>query len=231
MIPWLDNRCLFPDINTALDQPNGLLAAGGNLHPETLLRAYSQGIFPWYSSPDPILWWSPNPRTVIEPGHVHISRSMHKLLKKNTFTITCDQAFSRVMHGCAGARNYTDQTWISQDIIDAYTCLHQLNHAHSIEVWQDGELTGGLYGVAIGCMFFGESMFSLIPNASKTGFIRLCQTLQQCGFELLDCQVHSTHLASLGAHQISRRDFSDRLSELTVKRPIASPWSIINNNE
>lgn len=232
MIPWLDvDNCHFPDVSTALTEPNGLLAAGGNLKPQTLLAAYRQGIFPWYSAPDPILWWSPDPRTVLVPEQVHISRSMAKLLRHNPFTITCDTAFIQVMQGCAGVRNYTDQTWISANIIEAYYGLHKAGYAHSVEVWKNSELVGGLYGVAIGCMFYGESMFSHASNASKTGFIILCQALQQCGFQLIDCQVHTGHLESLGAHILSRSDFQASIRQLTLMQPKSSPWVMLNHHE
>ncbi len=232
MIPWLaDTEVDFPPVHTALDEPNGLLAAGGNLSTSTLLKAYQSGIFPWYNAPDPILWWSPDPRTVLIPGNIHISGSMKKVLRKNPFTITCDKAFKEVMRGCAGIRNYTDQTWISQEIIEAYFQLHQQGFAHSIEAWQDSELVGGVYGVAIGCMFYGESMFSKKPNASKTAFIKLAQMLEHCGFELIDCQVHSEHLETLGACKIPRNEFLQLLNKLTVMQPKASPWDTLNHHE
>lgn len=232
MITWLDESAVnFPPVEKALADPNGLLAAGGNLDSATLLNAYRQGIFPWYNAPDPILWWSPDPRTVLRPEAIHVSGSMKKLLRNNPFTLSCDKAFREVIQGCAEARNYTDQTWISEAIIDGYFQLNRLGYAHSIEVWHNGQLAGGLYGVAIGCMFYGESMFSRVPNASKTGFIKLAQVLSRCGFGLIDCQVHSEHLQSLGAVEISRKDFQQLLNKLTALQPKASPWDMLNYHE
>jgi leucyl/phenylalanyl-tRNA--protein transferase len=229
MIPWLDaSYPQFPPPDSALDEPNGLLAAGGNLHASTLLNAYQMGIFPWFNAPDPILWWCPNPRMVLTPNNIHISRSMKKVLQQNPYHITCDTVFRKVMQACAGARNYTNETWISHDIIEGYCELHHLGFAHSIEVWDKESLVGGLYGVAIGCVFYGESMFSHANNASKIGFIHLCQILHECGFELIDCQVYSSHLASLGAYEMPRHNFLQHVSTLTKKSPNASPWAMIN---
>lgn len=229
MIPWLDESDIqFPPIEFALDEPNGLLCAGGDLSIHTLLQAYSSGIFPWYSDPDPILWWSPSPRSIIKPNEIHISKSMKKLLKKRPFSISCDKAFIDVMHYCAEPRNYTDETWITEDMVNAYCKLHNAGYAHSIEVWQEEELVGGLYGVALGCVFFGESMFSNISNASKIGFIQLSQALEYCGFELIDCQVSSAHLDSLGAHEVDRTEFKSLLKALINKKPNGSPWDMLN---
>lgn len=229
MIRWLDpDHVYFPPVTKALKEPNGLLAAGGNLTVPTLLTAYRNGIFPWYEPPDPILWWSPDPRAVLFPEQLHISHSMQKLLRKAPFTLSCDQAFTDVMHGCAAPRNYTQHTWISNDMIDAYTALHQAGYAHSVEVWQGQQLVGGLYGVAIGCAFFGESMFSKTDNASKFGFIALVQVLQQAGFQLIDCQLASQHLHSLGATNISRADFQLSLHQAVQCQPVFSPWDRLN---
>ena len=229
MIPWLkEHPEAFPDTRLALKEPNGLLAAGGDLSPQTLLMAYQHGIFPWYNDPDPILWWSPDPRMVLEPSKVHVSKSMQKMLRKQIFSITCDKAFNAVMQGCAEERNYTDETWISDNIRHAYGQLHQMGYAHSVEVWEQDELVGGLYGIAIGCMFFGESMFSRTSNASKAGFIHLCKALARCGVPLVDCQVYTPHLASLGAHEIPRTEFESRLSILIKQQTSCSPWSMLS---
>lgn len=228
MLPWLDeDHPIFPCIDTALDEPDGLLAAGGNLLPHTLINAYSRGIFPWYSEPDPILWWSPNPRCILKPEEVHISKSMKKCLRQNTYTVTWDTAFTDVMVACAQPRDYTDDTWITQDMLSAYTQLHQQGIAHSIEVWLNNELVGGLYGIAIGSAFFGESMFSLAINSSKFAFIHLCQQLAACGFTLIDCQVESDHLLSLGAYTVDRSVFSNQLKHAVVTQVDSAPWSSV----
>lgn len=226
MIPWLDpQRPVFPDPATALRDPDGLLAAGGNLSADTLLAAYRRGIFPWYAPPDPILWWSPDPRAVLIPDRLHVSRSMHKLIKRRPFTVSCDQAFREVMLHCAAPRRYTADTWISDEMIAAYTRLHQLGYAHSVEVWQQDRLVGGLYGLAIGRVFFGESMFSRVDNASKYAFILLARQLQQAGFALIDCQVASAHLQSLGACTLPRAEFQLRLQQAIDQPPLFSPWT------
>lgn len=231
MIPWLATHPVqFPDTRKALKEPNGLLAAGGDLSADTLLAAYHRGIFPWYQEPDPILWWSPDPRMVLDPREVHISSSMKKMLRKMPFTITCDQAFDKVMQACAGTRNYTDETWISTEIQRAYGALHEQGHAHSVEVWQEGRLIGGLYGVALGSVFFGESMFSQVANASKAGFITLCQVLGNCGVGLVDCQVYTPHLASLGAREIPRNEFERLLKVLTQQQPTGNPWTMLESS-
>lgn len=229
MIPWLDSPVEFPPINKALQEPNGLLAAGGDLSAETLLTAYHHGIFPWYQSPDPILWWAPNPRFVVFPERVHISSSMKKLLRKNPWQIRCDTAFSAVMRACAMPRDYTDDTWINEELIAGYTALHRKGYAHSVEVWQEDKLIGGLYGVALGRVFFGESMFSLLSNSSKYAFIHLAHTLNRAGFALIDCQVASNHLHSLGAENISGEKFQQLLQQNTQLAPLFSPWDVLND--
>ena len=232
MLPWLDDdHPVFPDISTALDDPDGLLAAGGNLHCKTLINAYSRGIFPWYCDPDPILWWSPNPRCMLKPQDVHISKSMKKLLHKKHYQLSWNTAFTEVITACSQPRNYTAETWISQDIINAYIKLHQQGLAHSVEVWQDNELVGGLYGIAIGSAFFGESMFAKASNSSKYAFIHLCQQLAASGFKLIDCQVESEHLLSLGAYTIPRSEFSQQLKEAIATPPISKPWEASTDNE
>lgn len=230
MIDWLDDvNPIFPALNKALKEPNGLLAAGGNLEAQTLLLAYQQGIFPWYEPPDPILWWSPDPRCVLLPEQLHVSRSMRKTLSQSPFRLSCDKVFSEVMQACAAPRSYTDRTWISAEMLEAYSRLHQLGYAHSIEVWQDDELVGGLYGIALGGAFFGESMFSRRANASKFGFIHLAQTLFKAGFSLIDCQVSSPHMLSLGAADIRRRDFQLTLEKALTVEPSFSPWDALNS--
>lgn len=211
-IPWLSLTSYeFPPLDNALDEPNGLLAAGGDLHPGRLLAAYKQGIFPWYNPEDPILWWSPQPRTVVFPSQLHISRSLEKWLRKAPYRITFDHAFSEVMHACAAPRDADGGTWINSELIASYTRLHQLGYGHSVEVWQNDTLVGGLYGLAIGKLFFGESMFSRADIASKIGFVHLVQQLQRWEFQLIDCQVASEHLHSLGAEDISRHQFQKML--------------------
>ncbi|WP_426417706.1 leucyl/phenylalanyl-tRNA--protein transferase [Aestuariirhabdus sp. LZHN29] len=219
-LPWLDEKqVIFPPIDTALSEPNGLLAAGGNLHPQTILSAYRQGIFPWFSPGEPILWWSPSPRCVLLPSKIHISKSLQKVLRQKRFKITVDRAFPAVMKHCAASRNYTDQTWITPEMYDAYCNLHTLGHAHSIECWQQGELVGGLYGIAIGKVFFGESMFSLVSNASKIALVHLCAQLERWQFQLIDCQVESPHLRSLGASSMGREEFHEQLNKFANPYP------------
>lgn len=203
----------FPPTEDALTDPNGLLAFGGDLSVERLLAAYSKGIFPWFNHGQPILWWTPNPRTVFFPSEVHCSRSMKRLLRHNTWQITLDNCFAKVVESCAGARCDSSGTWITPQMQKAYNRLHQAGYAHSAEVWDGDQLVGGLYGVAIGRAFFGESMFSNVSNASKFALIRLSQFLQHYGFELFDAQVASAHLFSLGARTIPRREFEAVLSQ------------------
>lgn len=215
MIPWLsDTHYQFPSIDTALDEPNGLLAAGGDLCAERLINAYRNGIFPWYNDEEPILWWSPIPRCVLPLDALHISKSLAKTIRKNTYTVTFDQAFEQVIFQCSQARKDQEGTWINPQMQKAYTQLHNLDIAHSVEVWNHQELVGGLYGVAIGNIFFGESMFSRQSNTSKIGFCYLVNHLRKWGFRLIDCQVHNPHLASLGAIEIDRQLFSQYLSNI-----------------
>ncbi|MGB2533308.1 MAG: leucyl/phenylalanyl-tRNA--protein transferase [Porticoccaceae bacterium] len=196
----------FPDPNTALEDPDGLLAAGGNLEPKTLLSAYYQGIFPWYSQGDPLLWWSPSVRCLIKPEELHISKSLKKMIRQKDFTISFDQSFEAVITACSRAD--TDQeTWIDQEMIDAYSELHQLGHAHSVEVWRDNKLIGGAYGVAIGAVFCGESMFSRQPSSSKIALAYLSKRLIKLGFNWIDCQLETDHLLSMGAQLLSRNKF------------------------
>lgn len=224
---------LFPDPATALDYPDGLLAAGGNLSVETLLKAYRQGIFPWYEQGQPILWWSPNPRAVIAPGHIHISKSLAKTLRRGGYRITTDQAFERVIKACAEPRSEPanrageNHTWISAEMIAAYIRLFEAGHAHSVEYWIDDQLCGGLYGLAIGKVFCGESMFSRANNASKIAFSHLAKGLEKAGFVLIDCQIENEHLKSLGAQTISRDDFIATLHE-TRDTTLDWPASLIS---
>jgi leucyl/phenylalanyl-tRNA--protein transferase len=220
----LDNdSAFFPD--TGLADEDGLLAVGGDLSVDRLLAAYRLGIFPWYSEGLPVLWWSPDPRFVLFPEKLHVSASMRRVLKKNSFEITFDSAFSEVLDACRKERRKEKGTWITDAVVEGYTGLHREGYAHSVEAWtKDGELAGGLYGVSLGRVFFGESMFSLKPNASKAAFIRLVEKLKDGNFSLIDCQVYTSHLESLGAEMISRSEFQKILSESLRSDPFPSPW-------
>lgn len=225
MLPWLDrNSVSFPALETALRDPNGLLAAGGDLSSARLLAAYRHGCFPWYADGQPLLWWSPDPRTVLLPENLHISRSLRKVLRQDQFTVTFDRNFAEVIHNCAAPRHDDDGTWITSAMQAAYLELHQQGHAHCAEVWQNDSLVGGLYGIAMGQLFFGESMFSRVSNASKVGFVALVSALKQAGFVLIDCQMPTEHLMSLGAHNIPRQDFANYL-ERYVNIPSPMQWS------
>lgn len=206
-LPWLDTGSLwFPDPESALDDPDGLLAIGGDLHPERILKAYTMGVFPWFSDDQPILWWSPDPRCVLFPPRVHIARSLRRKLNQGHLRISIDTAFREVIHACGTLRE--EGTWITRDMDKAYTQLHDLGHAHSFEAWtEDGHLVGGLYGVAIGRCFFGESMFSRERDASKVVFVHVARQLARWGYPVLDCQVENPHLLSMGAERIPRRQF------------------------
>jgi len=220
-IPWLSSSDIdFPAPETALDSPNGLLAIGGDLSPERLIKAYHQGIFPWFEEPDPILWWSPAPRTILFPAKVHVSRSLKKRIRKKEFEVTYDQCFDQVIKCCASApRQGQHGTWIGEEMISAYNELHIQGVAHSIEVWKDNSLVGGLYGIALGGVFFGESMFSLLPDASKVAFVFLANKLSTDGFGLIDCQVANPHLFTLGAEEIDRNRFMSLLNQ-HINRPV-----------
>lgn len=202
----------FPPPEGALREPNGLLALGGDLSPARLLMAYQRGIFPWFSPGDPILWWSPDPRAVLVPSQFHLSRSMKRFHKTSPYRVTLNHAFWRVIEGCASDRD--EGTWITEGILQAYHRLHELGHAHSIEVWRDDELVGGLYGVAQGALFCGESMFSRAENASKTALLVFCEAFSQQGGQLIDCQVLNNHTASLGATEIPRHAYLQELAAL-----------------
>ena len=216
----------FLPVEQALVEPNGLLAAGGDLSPERLLDAYARGIFPWFNDEDPVLWWSPDPRMVLFPDELHVSRTLRRTIRSQEFQVTLDRAFPEVMEGCAGPRAAQDGTWITDDMLIAYARLAELGHAHSVEAWVDGVLVGGLYGVAIGRMFYGESMFSRRSNASKVALVWLARQLERWNFELIDCQMSTEHLASLGAREIPRADFMRRLEHGTALPPVPSPWVV-----
>jgi leucyl/phenylalanyl-tRNA---protein transferase len=207
-------RCEFPSPSLALRDPNGLLALGGDLSTERLLAAYSSGVFPWFDDDrGPLLWWSPDPRAVLFPDDLHISRRLQRRIRAAGFTVTLDQAFKDVVAGCAAPRSRATGTWITGRMQRAYQRLHRAGYAHSIEVWREDSLIGGLYGVSLGRMFFGESMFSREPDASKVALTALMRQIEAWGFMLLDCQVMNPHLQSLGAREIPRSDFLARLAE------------------
>lgn len=206
----LSSNLTFPPPHLAIAE--GLLAVGGDLSVERLVLAYSQGIFPWYAEEDPILWWSPDPRLVLYPAELHVSRSLRKVLRQQTFVVTLDQAFSRVIRACAGNRGPDHPgTWIVPEMMAAYEALHAAGLAHSVEAWQGDMLAGGLYGVSLGGVFFGESMFTRVSNASKVALVRLVAGLRRAGFRLIDCQVTTAHLMRLGAREISRTRFMNEL--------------------
>ncbi len=222
---WLGETLEFPDTISALTDPDGLLAVGGDLSVARLLSAYRQGIFPWYSEGQPILWWSPSPRTILIPEELHLGRSNRKLFKKAPFAIKVNTAFRDVIEHCAViSRTDQDGTWITPEMLEAYCDLHKANHAHSIEAWQGEELVGGLYGVSVGKAFFGESMFSLASGASKFAFMTLVKTLQKWDFQLIDCQIYTDYLASFGAHEVSRKEFERKLVG-AVSSPDSTCWS------
>jgi leucyl/phenylalanyl-tRNA--protein transferase len=224
MLPWLNSGDPFPPVALAMRHPNGLLAVGADLLPATLLGAYRQGIFPWYNEGQPILWWSPDPRMVLSPAAFIVRRSLAKRIRNGGFEMRIDTRFAEVMEACASPRAGQDGTWISAAMLEAYTRLHQLGFAHSVETWLNGELVGGLYGVAIGKMFYGESMFSLIKDASKVALAALCRQLAAWDFGMIDCQMQTPHLASLGAREISRAAFIQSVHELVNLPHHPGPW-------
>ena len=227
MIPWLAHEPVFPAVDTALAEPNGLLAAGGDLSPQRLIAAYRRGIFPWYSAGDPILWWSPDPRMVLPPAALKVSRSLARVLRNANYEVRLDSAFAAVMQACADApRGGRNGTWISPEMQAAYLRLHTLGYAHSVETWIDGELAGGLYGVALGRAFFGESMFSRRPNTSKVALAHLCERLHRHNFGIIDCQMETAHLASLGARPIPRCEFVAALEELGAQGEPPGRWPL-----
>ena len=206
-------------------EPNGLLAAGADLSPGRLLDAYRRGIFPWFGDEDPLLWWSPDPRMVLFVDELHLSRSLRKTMRSGRFVVTADRAFSAVMSGCAEPRGDSEGTWITTEMRAAYARLAALGYAHSIEAWQDEQLVGGLYGVAIGRIFFGESMFARVSDASKVAFATLVRQLQQWQFRMIDCQMPTAHLASLGAREIPRPDFLAEVERAVRQPPVPAPWT------
>jgi len=213
-IPLLDqDHPRFPDPSGALTEPDGLLAVGGNLQPQTLLSAYRSGIFPWYQDEDPILWWSPATRCVLPPSDLHCSKSLRKTLRRNDYQVTVNQAFNTVVDACSEPREDDGGTWITEEMKAAYTQLHQQGKAHSLEVWFEGNLVGGLYGVAVGSIFCGESMFSRRASASKIALAHLCRWGLDAGLKLIDCQLVNPHLISLGAISIDRSIFIEQLSK------------------
>ena len=218
---WLPE---LPAPAAALREPDGLLAAGGALDTPTLLAAYARGIFPWYSRGQPILWWSPDPRTVFLPASFHVSRSLARTLRRGEFELTLDRDFVGVMRACGPERRGESSTWITPAMLQAYTRLHAEGHAHSVECWRAGELVGGVYGVAIGQVFFGESMFSRATDASKVALATLCHALRGWGYELVDCQMASAHLSSLGAVSLPRPQFCELLAALIPESPSATAW-------
>jgi leucyl/phenylalanyl-tRNA--protein transferase len=224
MIPWLESSTSFPPVEQALREPDGLLAAGADLSPERLLTAYRNGIFPWYNTGQPVLWWSPDPRMVLFPAEFRVPRSLAKRLRRHDYEIRVDTAFETVMRACAAPRDGAAGTWITPDMIAAYNTLHHLGHAHSVETWIGGELAGGLYGVALGRMFYGESMFTRVPDASKIALAHLVRQLERRRFGMIDCQMNTAHLARFGAREIPRTEFSQRLAELVNCPPSAAAW-------
>ena len=229
MIRWLEQNDPFPPVADALADPDGLLAAGGDLAPPRLLDAYRHGIFPWYSAGQPILWWSPDPRMVLFPTELRISRSLRKALRQRNYEIRVDTQFETVMRACAAPRDGEAGTWIGEEMIAAYGTLHRQGLAHSVETWVDGKLAGGLYGVALGRVFYGESMFAHATDASKIALAHLVRQLARWQFGLIDCQVKTRHLASLGAREIRRRDFMRRLAELVNYPDRIGRWHFDND--
>lgn len=225
-LPWLDDKDFsFPALETALAEPNGLLAVGGDLSMERLRHAYELGIFPWYEEGGPIFWWSPDPRCVLIPAEVKIRRSLKKKLSTNQFRVSCNLAFKDVIKACGESRDSSESTWITPYMEKSYIRLHKQSLAHSLEVWLDGELVGGLYGIAIGKMFFGESMFHKVSDASKVALAHLCQLLETAGFPLIDCQVKSDHLISMGAIEMDRTGFQETLHTYTTLDSDDNLWS------
>lgn len=218
----------FPPVDEALKEPDGLLAVGGDLSPPRLLNAYRQGIFPWYNEGEPILWWSPDPRLVLYPENLKLSRSLRKILRQGKFQVSFDRAFTQVLEGCSEPRSCELGTWITEEMKQAYTRLHRLGHAHSAECWLDGALVGGLYGVAIGRVFFGESMFYRRSNASKIAFAHLVTNLRQWNFALIDCQVQTQHLSSLGAETLPRKKFVQLLKRWCAEPCHPNAWHETN---
>ncbi len=233
---WLDPYdpdAPFPDPERACIEPNGLLALGGDLHPTRLLNAYANGIFPWYSREQPVLWWSPDPRTVLLPDQIHCSRSLKKSIRKRGYTVSSDRAFDAVVEACAAPRRDTADTWIHPEMKSAYRTLHRMGWAHSVEIWASNKLVGGLYGIAIGNVFFGESMFSRQTDASKCALVSLGANLARSGFVIIDCQMRSNHLLTMGAFEIARKDWTALLQRECqgARRVTHWPAKWIHNSE
>ncbi|MGH8710247.1 MAG: leucyl/phenylalanyl-tRNA--protein transferase [Burkholderiales bacterium] len=229
MIPWLTSDLSFPPPERALFEPNGLLAVGGDLSCKRLIQAYSKGIFPWFNEDEPILWWSPDPRMVLFPAELKISRSLRKALQKHNYQVYADRSFDQVIAGCATPRRNQRGTWINPGMIKAYRELHRMGHAHSVETWIDGKLAGGLYGVALGRAFFGESMFSRTTDASKIAFVHLVKQLDRWRFGIIDCQMKTAHLASFGAREIQRTQFTRLIEELIHYGGVEGIWRLDND--
>jgi leucyl/phenylalanyl-tRNA--protein transferase len=218
----LNEQIIFPPVNLA--ERSGILAVGGDLSPERLIEAYRRGIFPWYSEGDPIIWWSPDPRFVLFPAETYISKTMRQVLRRKVFEVSFDRDFRAVMRGCQGPRKREKGTWITEEMMEAYIRLHESGIAHSIATWQHGELMGGLYGISLGRCFFGESMFTRVSNASKAAFITLSMRLRELGFVIIDCQVYTSHLESLGARHITRDEYIAILEEGLMYETIQGSW-------
>lgn len=226
MIPWLGTDDRFPPVERALTEPNGLLAAGADLSVPRLLEAYQSGIFPWYSDGQPLLWWSPDPRMVLLPPELRISRTLKKCLAKRDYEMRADTCFEDVIRACAAPRPGQEGTWITEDMIAAYSALHRAGRAHSVETWFGGELAGGLYGVALGRMFFGESMFTRAPDASKIALAHLVRQLERWGYGMIDCQMTTAHLTRFGAREIPRAEFMRKLATLVNYPDTARKWRL-----
>lgn len=229
MLKWLSAGDAFPPAGKALREPNGLLCAGGDLSPQRLLEAYAHGIFPWYSGDEPVLWWSPDPRMVLYCAELKVSRSLAKSVRNKGYELRIDSAFREVLAACSGPRQDDGGTWLGEDMRKAYFALHRAGHAHSFETWRAGELTGGLYGVALGRMFYGESMFARATDASKVALVGLVGELRRRGFPLIDCQMRTPHLASLGARAIPRRAFLRELAGLVDYGEAPGKWTRLSD--
>ena len=226
-LPWLSDDDPLPPVDGALRRPNGLLAAGGGLSVRRLVGAYSRGCFPWYSEGEPVLWWSPDPRMVLVPAQLHVPKSLARRMRRGDVTVTADLAFADVITACAEPRDDQAGTWITEEMVAAYIALHDAGHAHSIEAWQDGLLVGGLYGVALGRAFFGESMFTRVPDASKIALVTLVAQLQRWEFGMIDCQMKTQHLARFGAREIPRAAFLEHLDVLVTQAAPPAPWQLV----
>jgi leucyl/phenylalanyl-tRNA--protein transferase len=221
----LSEKKTFPPPHFA--EPEGLLAVGGDLSERRVLLAYQMGIFPWFTDDEPILWWSPDPRLLLYPRDIHVSSRLNRTIRQGAFQITCDTAFDRVISACASVRTANDQeTWIGQEMLDAYCCLFESGYAHSVEVWHQEELAGGLYGISLGGSFFGESMFSYVSNASKIALVALCRFLNALSFDLIDCQIKTDHLKRMGAVEVSRSRFLKKLHQSMTRQTLKGSWKI-----